>query len=353
MQLAEGETRNDVNVALSRALAIEGRVLDEFGDPMANVAVSVHPWEGPIDAIVMDPRSTDDRGAYRVFGLKPGQYRICARPEVYLEITEDLRERAIPTCYPAARMESAADPIILVSGDVGGIDIRVQHNRAFKISGMALDAAGAPVDRAEINLVAMSKGVLSSHGIETLPGGHFVARAVTPGDYAIQVEIGSRYNPEDKRERELGYLPIRVDGGDVEGLVVTTTKLARVAGRIVFEDSTPATGGQPIRVIAGTPPATAGRISSGPWPGAEVRTDSTFELTGLFGPQVITVAGQPREWIVKSITYRGDDVTDVPVEFKTSTDPTALEITMTRRGAIVSGACSTPPATALRQATYC
>ena len=201
---------------------------------------------------------------------------------------------------------------------------------------MALDATGAPVERAEINLVAVGKGVSSSNGIETLPGGHFVARAVTPGDYAIQVEIGSRYNPEDKRERELGYLPIRVDGGDVEGLVVTTTKLARVAGRIVFEDGTPA-GGESIRVTAAMPPATAGRISSGPWPSAEVRPDSTFELTGLFGPQIITVAGQPREWIVKSVTYRGDDITDLPVEFKTSPDPAALEIAMTRRGAIVSG----------------
>ena len=64
VQLAEGEIRNDVNAALSHALAIEGRVLDESGDPMANVEVSVHPWEGPIDAIMMDPRSTDDRGAY-------------------------------------------------------------------------------------------------------------------------------------------------------------------------------------------------------------------------------------------------------------------------------------------------
>ena len=44
-----------------------------------------------------------------------------------------------------------------------------------------------------------------------------MAKAVIPGDYAIYVEIGSRFNPEDKRERELGYVPIRIDSGDVEG----------------------------------------------------------------------------------------------------------------------------------------
>ena len=339
VQLANGEIRNDVNAALSRALAIEGRVLDEFGDPMANVEVSVHSWEGPIDASMVDSRSTDDRGAYRLFGLKPGRYRICARPEVYFPMTEDLRERPVPTCYPAARVDTEADPIVLVSADIGGIDIRVQRNRAFKITGVALDAAGAAVERAQIALVAVGKGVASSNSIDMQSGGHFVAHAVTPGDYAIQVEIGSRDNPEDKRERELGYLPVRVETGDVENVIVTTNTLAKIRGRMTFEEGAPHVRTEPIRVVANVPPVASGgrRSFGGPWPSGELKDDFTFELSGLFGHHIITVTGQPREWIVKAIKYRGDDVTGTPVEFKTSTDPSALEIVMTRRGAVVDG----------------
>ena len=49
------------------------------------------------------------------------------------------------------------------------------------------------------------------------------------------------------------------------------------------------------------------------------------------------MTGQPPGWVVKSVRSREADVTDTPVEFKTSTDPAALEVTMSRQGAIVSG----------------
>ena len=158
------------------------------------------------------------------------------------------------------------------------------------------------------------------------------------GSDAILVEIGSRYNPEDKRERELGYLPLSVDNADVEGIVVTTAKLAKVAGRIIFDDGLPETLSEKVKVTAGTRMTPSSPMMMiGPPQSAEVRDDFTFELSGLFGPQTIAVTGQPREWIVKSVKYRGEEVTDMPVEFKTSTDPRALEIVLTRRVALVSG----------------
>ena len=58
LTLAEGEVRNDVDAALSRSLAIEGRVLDDLGEPMANVGVSVHPADG-LEESWLGSRSTD------------------------------------------------------------------------------------------------------------------------------------------------------------------------------------------------------------------------------------------------------------------------------------------------------
>ena len=75
----------------------------------------------------------------------------------------------------------------------------------------------------------------------------------------------------------------------------------------------------------------------GPQPQAVVRADMSFELDGLFGPQLLMISGPPRGWIVKSVKYRGDDVTDTAVEFKSSSDPKLLEVTLTTHGAIVSG----------------
>jgi hypothetical protein len=63
----------------------------------------------------------------------------------------------------------------------------------------------------------------------------------------------------------------------------------------------------------------------------------SFELDGLFGPHLLTVMGTVRGWIVKSVTYKGNDVTDRAVEFRSSSDPRLLEVTLTNRGAIVTG----------------
>ncbi len=154
LQLKEGEVRNDVNGALSRSLAIEGRVLDEVGEPMANVEVTAHPGDGSAQIQITNGRSTDDRGAFRLFGLKPGQYRICANPAMhFFRPTEDLRDRPIRTCYPAATVDADAERVVLSGTDVGGIDIRVQRNRAYKITGIAIDASGAPIERAQVDLV--------------------------------------------------------------------------------------------------------------------------------------------------------------------------------------------------------
>ena len=49
------------------------------------------------------------------------------------------------------------------------------------------------------------------------------------------------------------------------------------------------------------------------------------------------VMGPPRGWIVKSVKYRGDDVTDTAVEFQSSTDPRLLEVTLTNQGAMITG----------------
>ena len=75
---------------------------------------------------------------------------------------------------------------------------------------MVIDSAGAPVERPRY-LVALAKEVPLSSGIEVKDGGHFVATAVTPGNYAVGVHIGAPYDPDDKREWEFGDAQFDVD----------------------------------------------------------------------------------------------------------------------------------------------
>ena len=100
-----------IDVALPRALAVNVRVVDAFGDPLADVRVSVTevgtkmPWTGSYR------HTTDDRGNIRVFGLAPGRYVICA--EVHgLGSTgpAPTRDRLLRTCYPDVDDEAQAQP---------------------------------------------------------------------------------------------------------------------------------------------------------------------------------------------------------------------------------------------------
>ena len=336
--LADGEVRDDVNGSLSRSLAIEGRVLDDLGEPMAYVSMTVQAAEG-VATRWWEARSTDDRGTFRVFGLRPGEYRVCANPEARFELPEHVRVRPIRTCYPSAIAVANAEPIVLTSADVTGIDIRVQRTQAFKVSGMVIDSTGAPVERSSINFVPLAKDSSSSSRIRTVmkEGSQFVATGVTSGSYAVGVHIGAPYDPDDKREWEFGYAQFDVDTADVEGIVVTTSRLPKVAGRVVFEDGEPPRGSEAMRVFSGPTTPVLRRMGIGHYPGAEVQSDSTFVLTAVPGPQFITLENQPSGWIVGAVTYKDEDVTDTAVQLKASSDSSALQITMTRRGAVVSG----------------
>jgi predicted outer membrane repeat protein len=77
----EGETFT-ANLALTRGGAIQGRVIDKFGDPLAGTRVQVlrsRMIRGQRRLQTMGPGDlTDDTGEFRVYGLPPGDYYVTA-----------------------------------------------------------------------------------------------------------------------------------------------------------------------------------------------------------------------------------------------------------------------------------
>jgi protocatechuate 3,4-dioxygenase beta subunit len=132
VELKEGERRTGVDVALTRALAIEGRITDPWNDPLGEVEVSVVHASGQM-LTVRDARA-DDQGKYRIFGLAPGRYRVCVRPTESFNIGPPGDTPAIlRTCYPTAVREAEASDVSLTTQDATGT-----HSRA---------ARGEPIDR--------------------------------------------------------------------------------------------------------------------------------------------------------------------------------------------------------------
>jgi hypothetical protein len=76
---------------------------------------------------------------------------------------------------------------------------------------------------------------------------------------------------------------------------------------------------------------------------ASVREDGTFELATAVEAVTIALESPPPGWVVKSVQYRGRDVTDQLVEVETSDDPRAIEITLTNRVGYISGRMAVAP----------
>jgi hypothetical protein len=79
--LDAGEKINDVTVRLWRFAAVSGQVVDEQGEGVEGITISVVRGEtvgGRRTLSVQQSGVTDDRGVYRIAGLTPGDYSTCA-----------------------------------------------------------------------------------------------------------------------------------------------------------------------------------------------------------------------------------------------------------------------------------
>jgi hypothetical protein len=328
IELAASENTS-VDIPLTRALAIEGRITNPWDEPMANVEVLVSGADGR--PVYTRPGFSDDLGAYRVYGLAPGRYRVCASVREQPEAVAQDGSRLVKTCYPAAIQEALAGDVTLTSQDHTGIDIRVQRIGSHTIAGSVLDADGVAVDGARVSAVPAEESMHPAQA--TTQGGAFVLKGVTPGRYVIQAAIGGA-RPGDPnpplREMEVGYAPIEVSGGDVAGVAIQLSKPAKVAGRIAFAGD-PAPRGDRLRLLVQTRNVEVSARYEWRPPFAAVNDDLTFELGGLY-PQryLIRVQGVPEGWVLSAIRYQDRDITHVPTDF-TAAARSPIQITLTNR----------------------
>ena len=211
------------------------------------------------------------------------------------------------------------------------------RSRSFTVSGTILDSNGAPAENAQIDLETRITGGSSSTGISGGPGGRFVMRNVTPGDDIINASIGGPNRPAERRELEIASMPITVGSGDLD-VVLTMSRTASIPGRIVFEGvSAPPPrdpGYGPMIVFANFPD---GVQRSGVRTSATVQEGMTFQLPDMFGPRVLDIVNMPSGWVLKSITYKGKDVTDRVADLQAVIEPGTINVVMHNRGAVVSG----------------
>jgi hypothetical protein len=178
VDIGAGATVDRIDLFLSRAGAVSGRVTDETGEAAAGVdmrAMQVQFFKGRKRLVPVSTWPvhvlTDDTGQYRLTGLPPGDYVIAARLQDTW--TSDEKEPPTltyaPTYFPGTIDALEARRLKIAAGqEAGAIDFNLLPVRAARLSGTAIGSDGAPLARARIlltqEIIGPSEGTMGFAG---------------------------------------------------------------------------------------------------------------------------------------------------------------------------------------------
>lgn len=233
---------DSVTLRMIKGGVITGTVTDSGGEPLVGIFIEAlrtrgadgRPAREGTRARTWQPRMTDDRGVYRIYGLPPGAYVVRARGNGSFGpfTPHDLNA---PTYYPSATRDGASEVRLQFGAEASGIDIRYRGEAGRAVSGTISGAlpAGYPASGGiEILLKHAAAGAPEQHA-SILPGSDaFIFEGIADGDYELFARSFST-----REGVALASPPQRVSvrGRDMTGITLALAPLASVSGRLLFD----------------------------------------------------------------------------------------------------------------------
>ena len=339
LELAEGAVLEKIDFALPPGAVVTGRVVDETGEAVAHVSVSLDRQrfiDGARRLVAQSAGSTDDRGEFRIFGVSPSDYVIVATFD-----TTDLgsrdRVRYVPTYYPGTPVATEAQRVTVGPGqEVAGMTIALARAATATVRGVVRSSGQAPPGPFTFVVARETSGPQANgQMMPAIAGGDgsFTIAGLLPGAYVLEARSASG--------SEFASREVVVEGSDVAGVTLTMSQGATARGRIRFDTGNPPEGLRPSQVFV--MPSLVDPAGDHQWSGMSAgppvtHDDWTFALQGLRGRGFIRAGTMNDDWHVKRVRREGVDVTDTPLDFATDVD--GLEIELTQRVTIVSGGVS-------------
>jgi hypothetical protein len=322
--------RLNADVPLSRGGVISGRVFDETGEPLAALRVRVYRARMSqgyrrLEAVAAAD-DTDDTGAFRIYGLPPGDYYVAASLRM-APADSVVQTTYSPTYYPGTGDLADAQRVRVGLGTEATAIFPLLPIRHVRVTGTVITASGTPAN-AFLNLVseAAELGMPLGIGGVTREDGTFTLPDIPPGRYTLNASLRGDGPSEN------GSTPMTIGNDDVTGITLVTGRAATMKGQFVADAGVSRQIPAGLEVIAVAARAGGSVISSD--------MGTSFELGELAEPFTLRVDRLPEGWAVKAIVVNGIDVTDTKAVLASNQEADA-RIVITDRVTQISGTVTT------------
>ena len=210
-------------------------------------------------------------------------------------------------------------------------------DRPVRLAGRLDAHNGRPLLSGAVILISMEDGMnmpapLPAQDVTIRADGTFEFRNVPPGRY----EIRARGETEPDGTSLFGTFRVIADGRDIENANLALVPGARLSGKVIVErvhsQAAPGLDGVLVRAPL------ADGSSFGDAVTGQVRDGGAFAIRGLMeGSHVIRVEGLPESWVLKSVLYKGQDITDTGFESVPQQQFADVRVTITDAATDVSG----------------
>jgi hypothetical protein len=316
-----GQHIADFKLEMARQAVIAGRVVDENGDPVADVPVAVLLRTKDtlsVNGASYDARS-DDRGEFRWSG-PPGKYYLRADPDSP-DASSPPEIRTDGTKLPVYGITYVSGAVTSEAGKTLSVEIRLQRQRAFAISGFV---TGVPEGASPSPSVILS-GDDRRDTQNPASDGSFLLTNLPAGDYLIYAEYRA-----GQFKLQSPIFDLRLEDADKTNLALDLTPGGDLAGALAI------VGGPPLQEkIAVRLDPVKGAYLSLP---TELENDGSFRFERVPRDRFrVIVDPLPENTYIKSIQLDDSALTNGELDLTRGAQGSTLKIVVSRAGAQVTG----------------
>ena len=291
---------------------------------------------GQLTLATVGAAQTDERGAFRIHSLPPGDYFVSAYDAVLeADQTDPRLRRYAPVYFPGTPFLTEARRVHVEGGEVAtDIDFPIEFIAPVQIGGQVVAVDGRQLRSGAVTISPYAGGRYQlgfSTGARMDADGSFTFTSVPPGRYIIR----ARGDTDEQEVSLFGTFLTSVEGQDIENLYIALRPGALLSGTLEFDTS----GREPLEdlstIVMSTRMADVAMAGGGSQ--GFVRPDGTFVLSAMDSDLLIRVRNLPSPWVLKSVSYRGRDVTDRPMRIESGDRLNDIRVVVTDRVTRVTG----------------